>query len=425
MRPFQENFLHFLWQWRRFDAQDLRTTQGEPLEILHPGERNSHAGPDFFNARLRIGDTTWAGNVEIHVRASEWLQHGHQSDAAYDNVVLHVVLEEDEPILRTQGERIACLALEGRIPAKILETWQQLEHDMAWVPCQSFLPQVPDIIRLNWLDRILVERLEQKTTAIAEQLDRTENHWEEAFYRAMARNFGLKVNAEPFEALARSLPLTHLAKHKSSLFQIEALLFGQAGWLSEVFDEAYPRELAQEYRHLAHKYGLQPLSAAQWKFLRLRPANFPTVRMAQFAALIHCSAHLFSKVLEAGSVREMEHLLDAEPGDYWLTHYQLDKVSVKKTKSPGRDFVHLVIINTIVPFLFHYGRERAREDLQKRALQLLEALPAESNTILEGWQGLGLPAKNAYQSQALIHLKTRYCDHKRCLECAIGNSILK
>ncbi|MCE7926404.1 MAG: DUF2851 family protein [Haliscomenobacteraceae bacterium CHB4] len=421
----RESFLHFLWRWRRFDAQTLRTTDGQSLEILHPGEWNGHAGPDFFNARVRIGDTIWAGNVEMHLRASEWMLHRHSTDAAYDNVVLHVVLEEDQPVARASGERIPCLELKGRIPPKILENYQRLEHERAWIPCRQFFKDIPGIVRLNWLDRLLVERLEQKTAAVAEMLAATENHWEEAFYRLLARNFGLKVNAEPFEALARSLPLLILAKHKNDAKQIEALLFGQAGMLDGAFKDEWPKALAQEYRFLKHKYDLMPMASSQWKFLRLRPANFPTVRLAQFAALVHQSAHLFSKILEAKNMRELENLFDVQPGEYWLTHFQFDKPSVRRPKNTGRDFVHLLIINTIAPFLFHYGKMREQEAFQKRALSLLEELPPEANAIVDGWAELGVQARHAYQTQALIHLKTRYCDAKRCLECAMGNAILK
>ncbi len=421
----RESFLHFLWRWRRFHLHALCTTQGQTLEILHPGEWNTDAGPDFFNARIRLGDTVWAGNVEIHLRASEWLLHGHQNDPAYDNVVLHVVLEEDRPVLHASGERIPCLELKERIPANILQTYQRLEQERAWVPCEKFFTQTPDIVRLNWLDRLLVERLEQKTEAIAALLKATGNHWEEAFYRLLARNFGLKVNAEPFETLASSLPLSILAKHKSNAFQVEALLFGQAGLLEQTHQEPYPAALAKEYRFLQHKYQLTPLDGKQWKFLRLRPANFPSVRLAQFSALLYRSTPLLSQILEAESLREIEHLFAVEPGEYWRTHFQLDKPSAKRSKTPGRDFIHLLTINTIVPFLFHYGQQKNTERYQKRALQLLEALPAESNALLDGWRELGITARHAYQSQALIHLKTRYCDAKRCLECAVGNAILK
>jgi Protein of unknown function (DUF2851) len=328
-------------------------------------------------------------------------------------------------VILASGERIPCLELKDRIPARILETYERLEHERAWIPCERFFAQTPDIIRLNWLDRLLVERLEQKTAAIAAMLEATGNHWEETFYRLLARNFGLKVNAEPFESLARSLPLSILARHTHNPLQVEALLFGQAGLLQSVFQESYPTALAKEYRFLQHKYQLTPMAGEQWKFLRLRPANFPSIRLAQFSALILHSAQLFSQILEAGSLREIEPLFTVEPGEYWLTHFQLDKPSAKRNKTPGRDFIHLLVINTIVPFLFYYGKLKQTERYQKRAFQLLEDLPAESNIILDGWRDLGVSARHAYQSQALIHLKTRYCDAKRCLECAIGNVILK
>lgn len=421
----RESFLHFLWRSRRFDAQNLRTTELQSIEIQVVGEQNTHAGPDFFNARLRVGETIWAGNVEMHLRSSEWIAHGHSNDPAYDNVVLHVVFEEDQPILRENGERIPCLELKGRIPPKLLENYERLEHEQAWIPCEHFFRQVPDIVRLNWLDRLLVERLELKTIAIADTLKATENNWEEAFYRLLARNFGLKVNAEPFEALARSMPLLTLSRHKSSLLQVEALLLGQAGFLGEKLKDQWPRDLAREYRHLAHKYALEPLPVSQWKFLRLRPANFPTVRLAQFAAMIHQSVHLFSKILDTNNLRELENLFDVQPSDYWRNHFQLDKPSIIREKALGRDFVHLLVINTIVPFLFHYGKTKDLEEPQKRALLLLEDLPPEENTLVDGWAALGIPARHAFQTQALIHLKTRFCDQKRCLECAIGNAILK
>ncbi len=421
----QESFLHYLWRSRRFELQNLYTTDFQAIEIHQVGELNTHAGPDFFNARLRIGETNWAGNVEMHLKSSEWIAHGHSNDPGYDNVVLHVVYEEDQLIHRTNGERIPCLELKGRIPARLLENYRRLEQAAAWVPCEQFFQGVPEIVRLNWLDRILVERLELKTIAIEEALRATENHWEEALYRILARDFGLKVNAEPFAALARTLPLVLLTKHKSNLFQLEALLLGQAGFLAEDHQEEWPRQLSREYRHLANKYGLTPLPVSQWKFLRLRPASFPTLRLAQFAALIHQSAHLCSNLLAANNVKEIENLFDLQPSPYWLEHFQFGKVSAKREKRLGRDFVHLLIINTIVPFLFHYGKTKGLDEPQKRALALLEALPPEANTLVNGWRALGVSTRHAFQTQALIHLKTRYCDQKRCLECAVGNAILK
>lgn len=421
----QESFLHYLWRTRRFDAHNLRCTQGQSLEILHTGTHNTHAGPDFFDARIRLDGTLWAGNIEMHLLSSEWRLHGHSDDPAYDNVVLHVVMEEDQPVYRPNGERIPCLVMRERIPPKLLENYRRLEREQAWIPCRHAFQNAPEIVRLNWLDRLLVERLEQKTESVAAALSATENHWEEAFYRLLARNFGLKINAEPFDALARTLPLRILAKHRSNQLQVEALLLGQAGLLHDDFTDEWPRLLKREYRHLANKYELTPLEASQWKFLRMRPANFPTIRIVQFAAIIHHSARLFSGILDAQDLREMEHLFQAAPGEYWETHFLPDKPSVKQTKRPGRDFVLLLLINTVIPFLFHYGKVKQADRYQKQALALLESLPAENNTLLDGWAELGVKARHAYQTQALIQLKTRYCDAKRCLECAIGHAILK
>lgn len=422
----REDFLHFLWRWRRFDGRDLRTTDGQALEIIHPGELNTHAGPDFANARLRLGDMLWAGSVELHLRASDWLAHRHDADRAYDNVVLHVVLDADQAIRRpATGEKLPCLSLRGRIPPKLLESYQRLEHERAWIPCAPAFPGVAEIIRLNWFDRLLVERLEQKTTAVAEALAACGNHWEEAFYRSLARSFGLKVNVDPFETLARSLPWLTLTRHKSQLFQLEALLFGQAGLLERPFRDEYAQALAKEYAFLREKFQLVPMSGSQWKFLRLRPAGFPTVRLAQFAALLHGTTHLFRQILEAENIRTLEHLFSTSVSPYWLTHFQLDQPSPHRPKNLGRDFVHLLCINTVVPFLFHYGKSRQQPEFQDKALRLLEALPAENNAVLDGWATLGVQARNAYQGQSLLQLKTRYCEAKRCLECAVGHAILK
>lgn len=421
----RESFLHYLWRTRRFDATDLCTTDGQKIEIQQVGELNTHAGPDFFDARIRIGQTVWAGNIEMHLKASEWMAHRHDTDRAYDNVILHVVLENDLPIVRPHGEQIPCLELKNRIPPTLLDHYERLEAESLWIPCQHFFPTVPDIVKFNWLDRVLVERLEQKTAIISDALSHTGNHWEEAFYHLLARSFGLKINVDPFETLARSTPLLILAKHKSSLLQIEALLFGQAGMLNRPFKDEWPRLLVREYRHLAHKYGLTPMEASQWKFLRLRPANFPTVRLAQFAALVHHSSQLFSKILEARNLREIEHLLEVQTSPYWLHHFQFDKPSIAREKNLGKAFIHTIVINTIVPCLFHYGMSRQLEGPKKKALALLEEIPAENNALLDAWALLGLQTHNAFQSQALIHLKTRYCDAKKCLECSIGHAVLK
>jgi hypothetical protein len=421
-----EALLHFCWRWRRFDFHALTTTDGQPLEILHPGEPNPHAGPDFFNARIRLDGTLWAGTVELHLRASQWLEHGHTADRAYDNVVLHVVLDDDVPVRRANGERLPCLALRRRLLPRVLEAYRRFEHERQWIPCAGQLPAVPSLIWHNWLDRLLVERLEEKTAAVAEVLEAAAHDWEEAFYRLVARGYGLHINVEPFDALARALPWRLLRRYRHDRNQVEALIFGQAGLLDGELSDPYPQALAREYRFQRHKLGLTPLDAHVWKFLRLRPANFPTIRLAQFAAFWQAHEAPFNAVLEARTLPEVEALFFQPAHSYWNDRFQFDKPSgAQSIKMPGADAVHRLLINSVAPLLFYYGKVRAEADEQSKALYLLEALPAESNAIIDGWKELGRKAKNAHQTQALLQCKTRWCDHRRCLDCAVGNAILK
>lgn len=421
----KEELLHYLWRLRRFDLQALTTTEGQIIDILDTGQYNRHAGPDFLHAKVRIGDTLWAGNVEMHLRASEWYQHGHQHDEAYRNVILHVVLEEDQPVIQSRGQRLPCLELKKLIPARLAATYRQLQQHELWIPCERHLATVAHITKIACLDRLAVERLEYKTDELAGRLDLLTNDWEEAFYQSLARSMGAPVNADPFDMLARSLPLKVLARHRSHLLQIEALLFGQAGLLDRDFSDDYPRLLQREYRLLQHKYSLEPIPQGLWKFMRLRPANFPTIRIAQLAALIFSTEHLFSKMLSTQHLREIENAFQVTLSPYWRRHYVFDKSSALLTKPLGRETIHQIVVNTIAPFLFLYGRHRAEERLQEKALSLLQSLPPEKNAIIQQWDRLGLPPASADQSQALLHLKKHYCDQHRCLECAIGESIMK
>jgi len=421
----RENFLHYLWRMKRFDLSDLKTTEGEVISIQNFGTHNIHAGPDFLNAKIQIGETLWAGNVEMHVHSSEWITHKHQDDAAYKNVILHVVLEEDRPIFRETGERIPSLELKKRIPLKLVNTYQKLIHNEHWIPCQHHFFQVSNLTKNLWLDRLLVERLETKTTIIEEYLERNKGNWEETFYQFLARNFGVKVNSEPFLALAESLPLITLAKHKNNLFQIEALLFGQSGLLEKELEDDYPNRLKKEYQFLKNKHSLSTNFGVSWRFLRMRPANFPTIRIAQFATLIHQSVHLFSKILEAKNVKTIEQLFKVELSDYWANHYVFDKESTTRKKQLGKNAIHLLLINTIVPFLFLYGKRKAETSFRDRALQLLEEIKPEKNSTINKWKELGMEPESAYQTQALLQLKNEYCTPQRCLECGIGGAILK
>lgn len=423
--PVKEDLLHYLWRTKRFDLNDLQTTKGEVVEIMDFGKHNTNAGPDFLNAKVKIGTTLWAGNVEMHVRASEWLLHAHNKDEAYNNVILHVVLEEDVKIKRSTGEDIPCLEMRTRIPLRIANTYQKLQNNEHWIPCQAHFSEVPQMTKQFWLDRLLVERLAQKTKLIEVVLHSNQDDWEETFYQFLARNFGMKVNAEPFEWLAKSLPQRILSKHKDSLFQIEALLFGQAGMLNRDFEDDYPNQLKKEFQFLRQKYQLSPIENVAWKFLRLRPANFPTIRIAQFATLTYQSVHLFSKILEAKSLEELKILFKVQLSDYWQDHYVFDKASESRKKSLGKNTIHLLIVNTIAPFLFLYGTKRSIQEHRDQALALLESLPAESNNIINSWKQLGMSPQSAYETQALLQLKNEYCNEQKCLDCAVGHAIMK
>jgi hypothetical protein len=421
----QEDLLHFAWRLKRFDLSDLHTTDGQSIEILQFGEANAHAGPDFTNARIRIDNTLWAGNVEMHLKASDWRLHRHQEDRAYDNVILHVVLEEDEIIYRPDGQRIPCLELRRRIPQKIARIYKSLLRNEYWIPCQHQWHGVKESVKALWIDRLLIERLEEKTIGMAERLEVNGQDWELTFYQLLARGFGMRVNVEAFEQLARSLPLKLLQRYKNRLFQLEALLFGQAAMLEEDFEEEYPQKLQMEYRFLRRKHNLHPIPQQQWKFLRMRPANFPSIRIAQFAMLIHQSAHLFSKMLAAKNVAEIEHMFELKISNYWRDHYVFGKRSAPRQKALGRSMIHLLIINVIAPLLFLYGKSRQEEACKDQAIRLLEEIPAEKNHVIQKWSALGMEVRTAYESQALLQLKHQYCDKKRCLECAVGGAFLR
>lgn len=421
----KEDLLYYVWRLKNFDLDLLNTTTGQKIQIIDSGIRNYDSGPDFLHARIKIGERLWAGHVEMHVNASDWNRHQHQNDPAFQNVILHVVYQEDVKINLPNGEELACVELNQRINWGIINNYQKLVLNTNWIPCEKNDRNISPLTLRAWYEGVLVERLSAKTLKIHTVLEATEYDWEEAFYRLLGRNFGFSVNADAFEALMISLPRKILVKHRDKLFQLEALLFGQAGFLEEDFQDDYPRELKLEYRYLQKKYGLTPIPAHMWKFMRMRPANFPTIRIAQFAVLIFKSVHLFSKTLAAQSVKEINNMFQSDVSGYWRSHYMFDKESERKVKKIGKSSSELILINTVVPFLFHYGQVQLQENLQERAIRFLDELPGESNQIVKKFKTLNFPAGTAFDSQALIQMKTTYCDLKRCLDCAIGNSILK
>ncbi|GHT34017.1 hypothetical protein FACS189434_09450 [Bacteroidia bacterium] len=418
----KENFLHYLWQNKLFATHNLQSTDGETVEIIDIGRRNSDAGADFFNAKIKIGGEMWAGCVEIHLKSSDWLRHKHQHDEAYHSVILHVVQEADTDIFRPTGEKIPQLVLP--ISQEMLEKYETLLDKKEKIRCAEDFSEIPDIFIHSWLNTLLLERLQRKTEHIAALLERNRNDWEEAFYAVLLRNFGFGLNSEPFERLAHSLPQAYLQKHKNSLLQIEAMFFGQAGLLPEEASDEYAEKLKREYTFLKSKFGLQPLENAGWKLLRLRPVNFPHVRMAQFSALVHQSSKLFSKIIEKPDYDYICKLFSAEPSEYWETHYTFRHASPPRSKNLGKNAIDTLIINTIAPFLFFYGQRNGNEALQESALKLLEKIPSEHNHIIEEWAEIGIKAKNAFDTQALIELHKNYCERKDCLRCRIGHKVL-
>ncbi|RFZ89885.1 DUF2851 family protein [Mucilaginibacter conchicola] len=424
---FTEDFLHYVWQFRLFNRINLRTTEGEELEIQSVGLHNKNAGADFQNARIRIGDTTWAGNAELHLSSSDWQKHGHTTDGAYDNVILHVVYNDDLPLFRADGKRVPTLELKDRIPAELHYRYHNLVFgNQSIIPCEGSIATVDSITMQNWLTRILVERLEKRSQTVIAALQQNRGDWEETFYQFLAANFGFKVNALPFELMAKSLPQNILAKHKNNAIQIEALIFGQAGFLDGEMEDAYPKALQTEYNFLRKKYTLSPIENHLWKFLRMRPQNFPTVRLAQFAALVYQSNHLLSKVLEIKDIKEMRELFsNIRVNEYWETHYRFDKESKASSKSLGAASIDTLILNTVVLFLFSYGKHLQLQYYVSRALKMLENIPAEHNNITDDFVNLGLKINSAFDSQALLELKNSYCSYKKCLQCGVGIKILK
>ncbi len=417
-----EQFLQYVWFGRHF-APIQTTTDGLPVEIIDTGQRNTDAGPDVFNAKVKIGDTLWAGNVEFHRRTSDWLRHGHTDDRAYNSVVLHVVCEADRTITRADGQPIPQLVL--KFAPELVESYERLVNDTRFVRCADRLKQVSEAEKTAWLDRLLAERLEQKTHTIEALLQQTTNDWDEAFYIVLARNFGFSTNALAFELLAKSLPLAVIGKHRNDPMQIEALLFGQAGLLEGTPKDDYQEKLQREYHFLKSKFGLKPIDSALWKFLRLRPANFPTIRLSQFGNLAYRSHRLFSQIVETEENETLRRLFECEATDYWQTHYQFGTESAKRTKRLSDQSIDILLTNTVAPFLFCYGKSHNDDRLVQRAIDLLTALPAERNRIVDEFAAAGVVAQSAADTQAIVQLKRAYCDTRNCLRCRFAHLTLQ
>lgn len=420
-----EDFLHYAWRLKQFDLQGLTTTHGAAVHIYDFGQYNTDGGPDFLQARIKVGSTTWAGHIEMHVLASDWDRHRHTDNPAYNNVILHVVWEADTETYNGVGQPIPTLELRSRIPLKVKHRYHQLLESPSPIACAAQLDRVSSFTVQHWLDRLVVERLMRKTSELRNALQGYAQDWERVTFEWMARYLGARINQAPFEQLARSLDHRIIAKHRHSLTQIEALLFGQAGMLDADFHDEYPRLLQREYQLLRHKYGLTPIPVVQWQYLRLRPAAFPTVRIALLAALLHQQVHLFASIKSATSPQAYAATLAVEASEYWRTHYTWEKASATRRKSLGVAARQAIVINVAVPLLFWYGKAHQDPAYTDRALQWLEALPAERNRRIQDWERLTANAAHAHDTQGILELRQSYCDLKRCLHCAIGNSLLR
>jgi len=418
----KEDFLHFIWKHRLFKNETLFTTADEPIDIIYVGQHNTDAGPDFLNAKIKIGGTLWAGNVEIHQRASDWARHIHHEDRSYDTVILHVVKIDDVPVRRSFGQEIPTLLLqydEGM--EKEYEAWK---NSTEWIACCRKIHEIDNFRIRHFLSRLSIERLEQKTDQIKAVLEYSGGNWYMAFYQLLFRAFGFGINSIPFELLAKSIPFQVIEKQRRSLLSTEALLFGQAGFLQEKSNDEYIIKLQKEYNFLKNKFSLLPIDPQAWKFLRLRPANFPSIRLAQLAQLLQVPVHLSDYLLSVEELFLFIKQFDVQASAYWNTHFLPDKPTTESPKKLGLPSIHVIIINMALPFLFAHGKHFGNEENCERALRWLEELPPEDNHVLRGWSALGLKPNNAFYSQALLQLKTMYCDKKRCLACAIGNALL-
>lgn len=420
----KEDFLHHVWQFKKFDIANLKTTKGESIQILNSGQYLQLAGPDFFNAQLIIGNQKWAGNVEIHLKSSDWYVHNHEKDSNYDSVILHVVWEYDVPIFRKDNSEIPTVELKEYVALSDLHKYQSLVSQKSWIYCENELQNVDNFIFKNWQERLFFERLERKSQLIFELVETSNQDWEAVLFYLLAKNFGLNTNGELFFKVAKSIPFHVIRKESFSLESLEALLLGQANLLSHDFQDSYAKELQKSYAYLVQKYQLQEKVIGSVEFFKHRPDNFPTIRLVQFANLYFHRKNLFSLVMNSTSISELYQIFNLGVSKYWETHYNFDKESSKKMKKLSKSFIDLLVINTIIPLRFAYARSQNKEITQE-LIDLATLIPAEQNVIIEKFKIFGLQVNNVYESQALLELKKNYCDHKKCLDCTIGHFILK
>jgi len=421
----REDFLHYIWKYKKFDANNLKTANGETVFIASIGQHNENAGPDFFNARLKIDDQLWAGNVEIHIKSSDWFLHNHENDKAYDNVILHVVWEHDTDVFRRDNSVIPTLELKNHVSKSALNNYEKLfSKSGKWINCEKDFSNVGDFEMFNWLERLYFERLERKSEAINKLLHASKNGWEAVLFKMLAKNFGLKVNGDAFLSMANSLGFSTIRKIHANKTTLEALFFGQARLLEQDIEDVYYLELVKEYGFLKQKFSLSNNSVMPVQFFRLRPPNFPTIRLSQLASLYHQNQNLFSKIIEINTLYGFYKLFSVGVSPFWESHYTFNKLSKKTKKELSKPFIDLLLINTIVPLKFSYAKSLG-QNIDELIIELITSVPSENNSIVEKFNSLKKISRSAMHSQGLLELKNTYCDKNRCLQCAIGSSILQ
>lgn len=420
----KEDFLHYVWQYKKFRFLDLYTTQGESLVILNTGQYNQLAGPDFFNAQILVNNQKWAGNIEIHLQSSDWYLHQHEKDAAYDNVILHVVWKHDVPVFRKDNSELPVLELSQYVDSTAVDKYRSLMSSKSWIYCEKELVSCDAFVLQNWLERLFFERLERKSIEIQEWLTQTENDWEAVLFARLTKNFGLNTNGDSFLKIAQSITFSIVRKESLEVKYLEALLLGQASLLPASPQDNYANELKAWYDYLKNKYHLEPPLMAPVTFFKHRPDNFPTIRLAQLAMLYHLHRNLFTQIIAAHQPQEIYKLFDSSVSTYWKSHYTFDASSAVKEKKLSKPFIDLLIINTILPIQFAYAKSIGK-DHSEQILSFMSKCKPEMNTTIEKFATFGVKATHAMETQALLQLKTEYCNQKRCLQCGLGLSFLK
>ena len=420
----KEDFLHYIWKFKKFDFSDLKTFNGEKINILNSGQYLQLAGPDFFNAQLEINNQKWAGNVEIHIKSSDWYLHNHEKDDNYDSVILHVVWEHDTEIFRKNNTEIPVLELKNYVSKETLQNYQSLMLPKSWIFCEKQIHTIDDFVLKNWQERLFFERLERKSNPIFEIANQTNNDWEAVLFQLLAKNFGLNTNGEIFLKISKSIPFNIIRKESFEVENLEALIFGNSGLLDFEQEDNYYKDLKFRFFYLLHKYQLEKNISDPVQFFKHRPDNFPTIRLSQLANLYHKHQNLFSKIIAAKTLKEIYEVFEISVSEYWQTHYQFDKISPKKSKSLSRSFIDLLIVNTILPIRFAYAKSQGKE-ISEDLIDLLQQVSSEKNAIIDKFESFGVKSKNAFDSQSLLQLKNEYCNKSKCVTCAIGMDLMK